>query len=73
MIDTVTFSCYHDLPMWVSFLVLILSNDVELNPGYWLRESFLSFCNWNNNSLSKEKFQRVSLLEARNYLFNYDI
>ena len=59
--------------MWVSFMVLILSNDVEFNPGDLLREGFLSVINWNTNSLSKDNCQRVSLLESHNSLFNYDI
>ena len=32
-----------------------------------------SFCNWNLNSLSKANFNRISILEAHNSLFNYDI
>ena len=39
----------------------------EFNSG------FLSFCNWNLNTLSKDDFHRISLLEANNMLFNYDI
>ena len=34
---------------------------------------FLSFGNWNLNTLSKDDFHRISLLEANNTLFNYDI
>ena len=34
---------------------------------------FLSFCNWNLNTLSKNDFYRISLLEAHNTNFNYDI
>ena len=34
---------------------------------------FLSFCNWNLNTLSKDDFYRISLLEAHNTEFNYDI
>ena len=46
-------SSFNDFPFWVSLLALILSNDVELNPGDHLNKGFLSFCNWNINSLSK--------------------
>ena len=28
---------------------------------------------WNLNSLAKDNFQRVSLIEAHNSLFNYDL
>ena len=34
---------------------------------------FLSFCNWNLNTLSKDDFYRISLLQVRNVDFNYDI
>ena len=66
-------SFHYDFASWVTFLVLILSNDIELNPGDYIRNGFLSFCNWNINTLSKDTFQRVSLIEAHNSLFNYDI
>ena len=70
---TVLNSSYYDFPTWVSLLVLLLSNDIEINPGDRFREGFLSFCNWNINSLSKDGFQRISLLEAHNTIYNYDI
>ena len=34
---------------------------------------FFTFCNWNLNSLSKDDFYRIHLLEAHNTNFNYDI
>ena len=34
---------------------------------------FFTFCNRNLNTLSKDDFYRVSLLEANNLNFNYDI
>ena len=36
-------------------------------------ESFFSFMNWNLNSLPKNNFERVQLIEAHNSLFNYDL
>ena len=30
-------SCYNDFQIWVRFLAMLLSNDVELNPGDNLR------------------------------------
>ena len=33
----------------------------------------LSFCNWNLNTLSLRNFRRISLLEAQNTIFEYDI
>ena len=32
-----------------------------------------SFCNWNLNTLSKDEFFRVSLINAHNSIHNYDI
>ena len=57
----------------MSILVLLLSNDIELNPGDEFHDGFLSFCNWNLNSLSKNDFERISLLEAHNSIFDYDV
>ena len=59
---------------WIFSLVLILSSDVHPNPGPSSNDrnfssGFLSFCNWNLNTLSKENFYRISLLEAHNTIF----
>ena len=70
-----------DLPFiilffWYFELILLLSSDVHPNPGPTTprhQSGFLSFCNWNLNTLSKNNFQRVTLLEAHNSEFNYDI
>ena len=59
-------------PIWVSFLKILLSNDIELNPGDFTN-SFFTFCNWNVNSLAKDNFQRVDLIEAHNSLYKYDL
>ena len=61
--------------MWVSLLLVLLSNDIEMNPGpgHSYRENFFTFMNWNLNSLSKDNFQRVQAIEAHNSLFNYDL
>ena len=72
-LQTLLFSFSDDLPFWVTILVLILSNDIELNPGDYLNKGFLSFCTWNLNTVSKDNFQRVSLLQVHNTLRNYDI
>jgi hypothetical protein len=62
---------------WIFCLLLLLSHDVHPNPGpnsnSEFSSGFLSFCNWNLNTLSKDNFCRVSLLEAHNSIFNYDI
>ena len=65
-------SFYYDFPAWISILILILSNDIEPNPGDF-RNGFLTFCNWNINSLSKNNFERIPLLDAHNSAYDYDI
>ena len=69
--------------LWFFARMLLLSSDIETQPGpcpsvfndpvRGFSESFFSFCNWNINTLSKNDFQRVSLLEAHNSIFKYDI
>ena len=67
------FLCYYDL-------IIILSSDIETHPGPRPRvycsgfnDGFLSFCNWNVNTLTKNDFERVTCIEAHNSLYNYDI
>ena len=69
--EGIIFSNFILSPSWLVFIRLILANDIELNPGFV--NSFFSFCNWNLNSLPKDNFSRIQLLEAHNSLFNYDI
>ena len=52
-------------PVWLSFLKVLLSNDIEKYPGDFTN-GFFSFCNWNVDSLPKDNFHRVQLLEAHN-------
>ena len=63
---------------WLSALLILLSYDIHPNPGPQhisseFSNGFLSFCNWNLNTLSINNFSRVSLLEAHNSIFKYDI
>ena len=60
------------IPSWLPMFLIILSNDIHVNPGPHFHNSFLNFMNWNLNSLAKENFGRVQLIEARNSIFNYD-
>ena len=57
---------------WVISLKIVLSNDVDKNPGDFVN-NFFTFCNWNLNSLAKDNFYRTWLLEAHNSFHNYDI
>ena len=59
-------------PVWLIFIKIILSNDVETNPGD-ITNGFFTFCNWNLNSLAKDDFHRIRLIEADNSISNYDI
>ena len=39
---------------WLPLILILLANDIELNPGPPLQNQFLSFMNWNLNSLVKQ-------------------
>ena len=54
---------------WLVFRTVLLSGDVETNPG----PETLDFCTWNLNSITAYDFLRVSLIEAYNSVYNYDI
>jgi len=61
------------IPHWFPIILIILSNDVHLNPGPYSQNNCFNFMSWNVNSLAKENFQRVGLIEAHNTIFNYDL
>ena len=61
------------VPPWVPLVLILLANDIELNPGPPYHENFFTFMNWNLNSIVKNNFERVQLIEAHNSLFNYDL
>ena len=54
-------------------ILIILSNDINLNPGPHHQNNPFNFISWNVNSLAKNNFQRVRLIEAHNSIFNYDL
>ena len=54
-------------------VLIILSNDIHLNPGPEYQNNFLNFMTWNVNSLAKKQFHRVHLIEAHNSIFKYDL
>ena len=58
---------------WLPIILIILSNDVHLNPGPHFQNNFFNFMLWKVNSLAKDNFQRVRLIEANNSIFNYDL
>ena len=59
-------SYFKIIPSWLSILLILLSHDIHLNPGPGYQNNFLNFMNWNLNSMSKDEFSRVRLLEAHN-------
>ena len=65
------------LTVWIFSMRLILCPDIHPNPGPLNSSNFavgfLSFCNWNLNTLSKDNFTRITLLEAHNTEHKYDI
>ena len=68
---------FETIAMWICLMHLVLCPDIHPNPGPALSNNFtggfLSFCNWNLNTLSKENFYRITLLQAHNTEHNYDI
>ena len=66
-------TCTKTIPDWLLFILILLANDIELNPGPQFQNNFFSFMNWNLNSLAKGDFERVSLIEAHNSIFDYDL
>ena len=55
-------------------MLLILSNDVELNPGPKKdgSKSNFSIVHWNLNSIAAQNFFKLSQLEAYNTMHSYD-
>ena len=55
-------------------LALIISGDIETNPGpETLQNQNLSFCHWNLNGITAHNCVKISLLEAYNTVNNFDI
>ena len=68
---------FETLEIWIFAMRLSLCPDIHPNPGPARSNNFaggfLSFCKWNLNTLSKDDFIRITLLEAHNTEHNYDI
>ena len=60
-------------PQWLQILLIALSNDVHQNPGPAFHSSFFTFMTWNVNSLAKDDFNGVRLIEAENSNIDYDL
>ena len=61
--------CTEYVPHWLLIILIILSNDVHLNPGPQYENNLFNFMSWNINSLTKDNFQRVHLIGAHNSNF----
>ena len=62
-----------NVPLWLPTILILLSNDIHLNPGPNFQNNLFNFTSWNLNSLAKDNFQRIRLIEAHNALFKYDL
>ena len=61
------------MPPWLSVLLILISNDIEQNPGPGYNNNFFTFMNWNLNSLVTNDFARVQLIKVHQTLHNYDL
>ena len=67
------YSCTKNVPPSLPIILNLLSNDVHLNPGPQFQNNVFNFMCWNLNSVAKDNFQHVGLIEAHNLFFNYDL
>ena len=68
------YSLTKNVPLWLPTIPILLVNDIHLNPGpHFKNNFFFNFMSWNLNSLAKDNFQRIRLIEAHNALFKYDL
>ena len=67
------YSYVERIPHCLPVFLIVISNDIHLNPGPHYQNNFFNFMSWNLNSLAKDNFQRVRLIEAHNSIFNYDL
>ena len=63
--------CYTLHLQWTTYKTFVMSGDVEINPGP--DHSTFNFCSLNLNSICARNFTRVSLIEAYNSVYNYDL
>ena len=61
--------CYTLQLQWTIYKHIILSTDIETNPDRGISK----FCSWNHNSLCAQEYVQVSLIEAYNPVYNYDL
>ena len=44
-------------PHWLPTILIILVNDIHLNPGPHYQTNFLNFMSWNLNTITKDNFE----------------
>ena len=63
--------CTKNVPLWLPIIFVRFSNDIQLNPGPQFHNRYFNLMLRNVNSFAEDNFQRVSLIEAHNSIFNY--
>ena len=61
------------VPQWLFVLLILLANDIHMNPGPQYHNTFFNFMTWNLNSITTNNYERIRLLEAHNSIFDYDL
>ena len=61
--------CYILYTLWLFSRAMLLSGDIETNPG----PDTLDFCTWKLNSITAYDFLRIALLEDYNSVHKYDL
>ena len=57
--------------LWLYSILILLSADVELNPGpKWASTRNISICHWNLNSISPRNYIKLFLLKAYIAIYN---
>ena len=64
--------CTQHCPQWLHIFLIIPSNDVPRNLEPPFHDCFFNSISWNVNSIAKDDFQRVRIIEAHNSIFKYD-
>ena len=61
--------------LFVTFkkFTLLLSGDIESNPGPPKADKVFSVCHWNLNGIAANSFAKISLLEAHNAIYDFDM
>ena len=62
-------TCEKIILCWLVYMIIMLCGDVETNPG----PDTFNFCCWNLNSITSYDFLRISLIEAYNSVYKYDL